>query len=360
MLNKRITAAAGAQAGQRVPDGESAPIWEPARRDSAEHFFQIERAALHSYGPDPHSRRVLAVSQDASSNECSICHGAFNFFSNRRHHCRNWHVIFPGVVIFLLAYVMCIFVVHALSHTPTQRTWRTSGALVCGNCSPFEWRLPNIDKYKLQRVCNPCYQTLKSSYVRGETGTPALSSKREGAANARAPAQVSASDRRAVFVPPTAPAWGEVASPPPPPIPAKPKHLFQDDPMKSDGGTARHIKRAGPAAGAQGDVAAADGRRDSRRISKEGLRLFQGALTNASGARTRDDGPPVGPPPVPPKPAVARRPAPKRPPQQVPPKVPPKPGTAPRGRAMLPPRASRGSVKALAAKFDSHAYVGSR
>ena len=26
-----------------------------ARRDSAEHLFQIERAALHSYGPDPHS-----------------------------------------------------------------------------------------------------------------------------------------------------------------------------------------------------------------------------------------------------------------------------------------------------------------
>ena len=27
----------------------------PARQDFAEHFFRIERAAVHSYGPDPHS-----------------------------------------------------------------------------------------------------------------------------------------------------------------------------------------------------------------------------------------------------------------------------------------------------------------
>ena len=35
------------------------PRERKARRDSAEHFFQIERAALHSYGPgfpDSHSR----------------------------------------------------------------------------------------------------------------------------------------------------------------------------------------------------------------------------------------------------------------------------------------------------------------
>ena len=30
-----------------------------ARRNSAEHFLQIECAALHSYGPDPHSCAVL-------------------------------------------------------------------------------------------------------------------------------------------------------------------------------------------------------------------------------------------------------------------------------------------------------------
>ena len=29
-------------------------IWDQARQHFAEHFFQIERAALHSYGPDPH------------------------------------------------------------------------------------------------------------------------------------------------------------------------------------------------------------------------------------------------------------------------------------------------------------------
>ena len=193
--------------------------------------------------------------------------------------------------------------------------------MVCGNCSPEEWLLEHIST-KLQRVCNPCYKTLKSTnrpvYAKG--GKAAAS--KPGATTARrAHKQVSAADKRAIFVPPST--TEDSGSPPPPPVPAKPKNLFS-------------VGKKAPKVRAETHDPGETGRRNSRRISAEGLRLFQGAMATSS-----------GPPPVPPKPkpapAKTRRPPPRRPAprRRPPPKIPPKPHSS-----------GGGNVRALATKFS--------